>query len=338
MAVTIKDVALKARVSIASVSRALNGTGTVTSATRERVLRAAQQLRYTPHQAARSLITRRTHTIGVLLPDLHGEYFSELIRGIDKAARELGLHLLVSSSHGDSAEARLALESMNGRVDGVLIMSSHVDSQLVRGALSAALPAVHMNMPSKAGDAPTFVTDHFGGARALVRHFVSLGYCRIAHITGPEGNWDAEERLRGYKAVLAREAHAAELIVRGDFSEESGYLAARQLLALATRPDAVFAGNDMMAIGCLYAFTEAGLRVPDDIAIGGFDDIPISRYVTPALTTVRAQTTELGRQALGALAQAIANAGPGKGQRTVLDTQLVLRDSCHKSAVRAPER
>jgi LacI family transcriptional regulator len=338
MAVTIKDVALKARVSIASVSRALNGTGTVTRETRERVLRAAQQLRYTPHQAARSLITRRTRTIGVLLPDLHGEYFSELIRGIDKAARELGLHLLVSSSHGDSAEARLALESMNGRVDGVLIMSSHVDSQLVHGALTAALPAVHMNMPSMAGDSPTFVTDHFGGARTLVQHFVSLGYRRIAHITGPEGNWDAEERLRGYQAVLARGSGADELIVRGDFSEESGYLAGRRLLALAPRPDAVFAGNDMMAIGCLYAFTEAGLRVPDDIAIGGFDDIPISRYVTPALTTVRAQTTELGRQALSALAQSISSAGTGKGQRTVLDTQLVLRDSCHKSAIRTPER
>jgi LacI family transcriptional regulator len=336
MAVTIKDVALRARVSIASVSRALNGTGTVTSKTRERVLRAAQQLRYTPHQAARSLITRRTRTIGVLLPDIHGEYFSELIRGIDKTARELGLHLLVTSSHGDSAEARLALESMNGRVDGVLIMSPHVDNQLVSAALSTALPAVHMNMAAMAGDSPAFVTDHFGGACALVRHFVSLGYRRIAHITGPEGNWDAEERLRGYKAVLPRFALWPELIVRGDFSEESGYHAGRHLLTLAPRPDAVFAANDMMAIGCLYAFTEAGMRVPDDVAIGGFDDIPISRYVTPALTTVRAQTTELGRQALGALAQAIASPGAGNGQRHVLDTQLVLRDSSHRAPVREP--
>src|SRR5260221_13252003 len=126
MAATIKDVALRARVSIASVSRALNGTGVVTDQTRQRVLRAAQHLRYTPHQAARSLITRRTGTIGVLLPDMYGEYFSELIRGIDRAARLRGLHLLVSSSHGDGEEASLAFRALNRRVDGVLIMSPYV--------------------------------------------------------------------------------------------------------------------------------------------------------------------------------------------------------------------
>ena len=122
MAATIKDVALRARVSIASVSRALNGTGAVTEKTRQRVLRAARQLRYTPHQAARSLITRRTGTIGVLLPDIFGEYFSELIRGIDRAARERKLHLLVTSSHGNAQEAAVALASLNGRVDGALVM------------------------------------------------------------------------------------------------------------------------------------------------------------------------------------------------------------------------
>jgi len=328
MAATIKDVALRARVSIASVSRALNGTGAVTEKTRQRVVRAARALRYTPHQAARSLITRRTRTVGVLLPDIHGEYFSELIRGIDKAARERGLHLLVSSSHGDSGEAALALSSMNGRVDGILIMSPHVDAALTLGSLPATLPTVLMNMPASAGDAPTLLTDHYGGALAMVEHLKALGYKRIAHITGPEGNWDSDERLRGYHAALGRDAASHGPVLKGLFTEESGYLAGRALLAASPRPDAVFAANDMMAIGCLYAFTEAGLRVPQDIAIGGFDDIPIARYVTPALTTVRAQTTELGRQALDALAAAILEAGTGRGVRQVLGTQLVIRDSC----------
>jgi LacI family transcriptional regulator len=333
MAATIKDVALRARVSIASVSRALNGTGAVTEKTRERVLRAARQLRYTPHQAARSLITRRTRTIGVLLPDIYGEYFSELIRGIDRAARERSLHLLVTSSHGDAQEAAVALASMNGRVDGALVMSPHVDSALISGALSATLPTVLMNMPAEAGDLPTFLTDHYGGARAMVEHLKGLGYQRIAHITGPEGTWDSDERLRGYRAALGRELAAQGLVVPGDFSEESGYIAGRRIAAALPRPDAVFASNDMMAIGCLFALTEAGLRVPQDVAVTGFDDIPIARFVTPPLTTVRAQTTELGRQAFDELASAIAEPETVRCGRHTLGTQLVIRASCGASAV-----
>jgi LacI family transcriptional regulator len=331
MAATIKDVALRARVSIASVSRALNGTGAVTEKTRERVLRAARQLRYTPHQAARSLITRRTGTIGVLLPDIFGEYFSELIRGIDLAARELHLHLLVTSSHGDAKEAAVALASMNGRVDGALVMSPHVDSALISGALSSTLPTVLMNMPASAGELPTFLTDHYGGARAMVEHLRSLGYKRIAHITGPEGNWDSDERLRGYRAALGKELAAQGLVVPGNFSEESGYLAGRRIAAAEPRPDAVFAGNDMMAIGCLFALIEAGLRVPQDIAVAGFDDIPIARFVTPPLTTVRAQTTELGRQAFMELAGMIADPEHARPGRHTLGTQLVIRKSCGSS-------
>src|SRR5258708_11914763 len=137
MAVTIKDVALRARVSIASVSRARHGRGIVTEKTRLRVERAARQRRYTPHGVARSLITRRTNTIGVLLPDIYGEYFSELIRGIDRAARLRGPHLLVTSSHGHATEASLALRSLSGRLDGLLVMSPSVDPQLLRNALPA---------------------------------------------------------------------------------------------------------------------------------------------------------------------------------------------------------
>jgi len=343
MGATIKDVALRARVSIASVSRALNGTGVVREVTRQRVLRAAQHLRYTPHQAARSLITRRTRTIGVLLPDMHGEYFSELILGIDRAARARGLHLLVSSSHGDADEATLALRAMNGRVDGVLIMSPYVDAQMLDRALPSTLPTVLMNTPAEAGRAPAFLTDNFGGARAMVQHLRSLGYQRIAHITGPDSNYESGERLRGYRAALGREQSAHSLVLHGNFTEESGYQAGRQIAAATPRPDAVFAGNDMMAIGCLFALHEAGLRVPLDIALAGFDDIPIARYVTPPLTTVRAQTTDLGRQALEELAHEVEEPGSARRARHTLSTQLVIRASCadrqgfqnHPSAHRA---
>lgn len=319
---------MRARVSTASVSRVLNGSGAVTELTRQRVLRAARHLRYTPHEAARSLITRRTRTIGVLLPDIHGEYFSELIRGIDRAARLRGLHLLVSSSHGDADEAALALRAMNGRVDGVLVMSPYLNGRSLDAALLPTLPAVLLNTPESAGRAPAFVIDDFGGAKAMVEHLRSLGYQRIAHIAGPEGNYESAERLRGFQAALGRTLFAKAVVLAGNFTEESGYLAGQALAAQAPRPDAVFAANDMMAIGCLLALREAGVRVPEDIALAGFDDIPIARYITPPLTTVRAQTTELGQQALEELARAIAEPGSARVERHTLSTQMVIRESC----------
>ena len=335
LAATIKDVAMRARVSTASVSRVLNGSGVVTEPTRQRVLRAAQHLRYTPHEAARSLITRRTRTIGVLLPDIHGEYFSELIRGIDRAARLRGLHLLVSSSHGDADEAALALRAMNGRVDGVLVMSPYLDARSLDEALPPTLPAVLLNTPEDAGRTAAFVIDDFGGAKAMVEHLRAQGYQRIAHIAGPEGNYESAERLRGFQAALGRTLAAKALVLAGNFTEESGYLAGQALAAATPRPDAVFAANDMMAIGCLFALRDAGLACPADVAIAGFDDIPIARYVSPPLTTVRAQTTELGRQALDELARTIDEPASAKPMRHTLGTQLVVRDSCGGAAATA---
>lgn len=328
MAVTIRDVAREARVSIATVSRVVNGHGNVTDETRARILGVAERLHYVPDSAARSLITGLTHTVGVLLPDMYGEYFSELIRGIDRAARQRGLHLLVSSSHGDAGEATLALRAMHGRVDGVIIMSPHVDAKLLDRALSATLPTVLLNTPADSGRAPAFVTDNYGGARAMVEHFLSLGYKRIALIAGPEGNFESAERLRGFRAALGRARSAEHPVYAGNFTEESGYIAGRQIAAAKDRPDAVFAANDMMAIGCLYALTEAGLRVPQDVALAGFDDIPIARFVTPPLTTVRAQTAELGRQALEELARAIEDPDNVRRAQHTLPTRLVIRASC----------
>ena len=223
MAVTIKDVAREARVSVASVSRALNGHDTVTEDTRQRIAGVATRLRYVPHSGARSLITRRTQTIGALLPDLHGEFFSELIRGIDLAARARGLHLLVSSSHGDASEAAAALRAMLGRVDGMLVMSPHVDAGFLRDQLLADLPMVLMNTPLETERYSIMNVDNYGGAFAMVRHLIRCGHRRIALIAGPEHNYDAAERLRGYCAAMARFAPMVSTqVMHGDFTEESG--------------------------------------------------------------------------------------------------------------------
>ncbi|HYL70615.1 MAG TPA: LacI family DNA-binding transcriptional regulator [Candidatus Dormibacteraeota bacterium] len=327
MAATIKDVARRARVSIASVSRTLNHADTVAPEIRERVLRAARSLRYTPHAVARSLISRRTHTVGLVLPDMHGGYFSELIRGVDGAARSRGLHLLVSSSRGSSLEVTEALRSMNGRVDGLLVMSPHVDAATLVEALPVGLPTVLINSRAPAGIRPGFVVDDFGGARSMTAHLAGCGYRRIAHIRGQESHFESGERLRGYQAALTA-GGLQPLVLEGDFSEESGYRAGRELAARRERPDAVFAANDTMAIGCLFALTEAGIRVPEDMGLAGFDDVPVARYVSPPLTTVRADVAGIGQRALERLAAAIADPEREDSALETLPVELVVRASC----------
>ncbi len=300
MSVTIRDVAREAEVSVATVSRALNNQNNVAAAVRQRVREVAERLRYTPHHAARSLSSRRTQTIGVVLPDLYGEFFSELMFGIDTVAREHGLHLLVSSYHGDPIEQGAALRSMRGRVDGLLVMSPYADEDAhLADALASSVDAVLINARPLPGERRAIGIDNHAGARAMVAHLVENGCRSIAFITGPEGNFDASERLRGYHDAMAELLpHAHALVLPGDFSEASGQRAAEAVLSAGHRPDGVFAANDMMALGCLFALLHAGVDVPGEIAVAGFDDIPLARYVRPALTTMRVDIAELGADAM----------------------------------------
>lgn len=325
--VTIRDVAREANVSVASASRALNGLNKVTETTRERVLGAARNLRYVPHSGARSLITRCTDTVGVVLPDLYGEFFSEVIRGIDVAARARGLHLLVSSSHGDPAQAAAAIRSMRGRVDGLLIMSPHVDAEVLSRNLSDDLPTVLMNTPTGSRRYPSFEVDNHGGACAVVRHLTEQGRRRIVHIAGPDANHESSERRRGYIDALSEAAPDVEpRVLQGDFSEEGGFQAGVTLAAFDEPPEAVFAANDVMAIGCLRALQDAGLRVPQDVALAGFDDIPLARWVRPGLTTARVRIADLGRRALERLASGDWPSSHDNSAQ-IVRPELVVRES-----------
>ena len=317
---------------MASVSRAMNGGSGVTAATSERIHAAASRLQYVPHAAARMLITRRSNTIGALLPDLYGEFFSELIRGIDLAARARGFHLLVSSSHDGAEEAAAAVRSMQGRVDGLLILSARVDAAFLRSNLPKSLPVVLINSAVKSTAHTVLNVDNFAGASAMVQHLLQAGHASVAFIAGPESNFDAQQRDKGYRAAMAKYAPNAPIrIVAGDFTEESGYRAGRELLAQQPHPRAVFAANDMMAVGCLTAFKEAGLRVPQDIALAGFDDIPVARYVTPSLSTVRVRIVELGRIALEQLVAQLDKADPAPISVQTLGCEIVVRESCGAS-------
>jgi LacI family transcriptional regulator len=317
-------------VSVATVSRVLNDSGPVSDATRERIQRAASRLRYTPNGAARSLITRRTHTIGVLLPDLYGEFFSEVIRGIDLVAQRSGYHMLVSSSHSEQAALEAALGAMRGRVDGLIVMSPDLDQHTLRSSLAACPAVVLLNCAAQTADFDAIKIDNVGGASAMTRHLLSLGHRRIAFIAGAAGNVDAEERRRGYRLALksARIAHDPTLEVAGEFTESGGFRAAQELLATRPRPTAIFAANDSMAIGALSALREVGVGVPEEVSVAGFDDIPIARYTSPPLTSVHVPIIELGERATTRLVAALASDRPRRRQCETLATELVVRQSC----------
>lgn len=330
MTTTIRDVAIHAGVSVATVSRALNNSGPVREETRARIQAAVKALQYRPNSAAQSLITRRTRTLGVLLPDLHGEFFSELIRGLDEAAQKRGYHLLLSSSHDLATELDVALHRMGGRVDGLVVMAPKLDAETLDGLLPRNVPVVLLNSPRAGHAVYGLRIDNRGGARAVVSHLIGHGHRRIAIITGPTGNHDAAERLAGYREAL-REAGLAEdpeIEVEGDFRTSSGFEATSRILALRLRPTALFASNDAMALGALSALRDAGVSVPQEMALVGFDDLSSAQYSIPPLSSVHIAIEELGTRAITRLMEVLEKGGPVEGQREVLPARPVFRRSC----------
>ena len=319
------------------MSRALNDTGPVRAETRQRVLEAVERLGYVPHSAARSLSTRKTMSIGVLLPDMHGAFFGEIVRGIDLAARAAGYHLLVSGSHSDAAETAALLQTLHGRVDGLILMAPALGGAWLQKALPRRVPVVLLNDDGTDGRHHSLRIDNRLGARLAVEHLVALGHHAIAFLGGPVGNADAAERLAGYREALVAAGLplTAHLELSGDFGEESGLLAGAKVAALIPRPTAIFAANDAMAIGCLAALRERGLRVPEDVSLVGFDDVPIARYLTPALTSVQVPIAELGQQAMARLLDAIDGESAGGPTHTVIEPTLAIRASA--TAVGAPK-
>lgn len=329
---TIRDVARTAAVSVASASRALNGHPSVTPATRARVLEAADALNYVPHLGARSLSTRRSNTIGVVLPDLFGEFFSEIIRGIDYAAHRRGLQLLLSNMHGSAQETAAALRAMRGRVDGLLVMSPQLDADFLAHNLPKGLPAVVLNGRIEGARHASIAIDNQAGAHAAVTHLVAQGCKRIAHLSGPQGNADADERARGFReAVASMLGDHDPVVLAGDFSEEAGIAAGTELAGRDV--DGVFSANDIMAIGCMAALSEAGRTIPGDIAMVGFDDVPIARYVTPALSTMRVHIAQLGESALERLVATIEADQPPEATAEFLMPELVVRASSARTGI-----
>jgi LacI family transcriptional regulator len=324
---TIRDVAERAKVSIASVSRVLNGLENVSDQTRTRVTDAVQALGYVPHAGARSLSLSRTNAIGVVLPDLHGEFFSEIMRGMDREASARGYLLLLSNMHAGGDRSDGALRAMRGRVDGLLVMAPHLTEVELAAALPSGIPTILINTRGHVGGHPGIRLDNAAGVRAVVKHLATIGRRRLLHIAGPADNVDAQERAAAC-AEAAKELGIAYDVVQGDFSEQSGEAAIGALLEAREPFDAVFAGNDMMALGALHALRLAGRRVPEDIAVAGFDDIPLARML--GLTTVQVRIADLGERTIQRLVSMLEGGGSSGDELHM--PELVIRSTTADAA------
>jgi LacI family transcriptional regulator len=325
-------IAALAGVSIATVSRALNNSGPVKEATRTRILQLAQEYQYKPNPIARSLSTKQTDTIGLILPEMADEFFMDIIRGIDEEAYRAKRFLLVSSFHTQRNIAETLLEFMgSGRVDGVILMAPEGQNGLIDTLRRSRRPIVLLNPPREAEEFVYFRINNFQGAFAIVDHLCGHGYRHIGMITGPRGNIDAEERLNG-----CREAHRQHdlsfpeaFIIPGDFSARSGYYGFMRLMSQMEKPEAVFAANDMMAMGAYQAAKSLNLRIPQDVALVGFDDIFLSQLLTPRLTTVHVPIAELAGKAVRYLLQMInGEVDPALPYHEELAAGLVIGGSC----------
>ncbi len=332
MDINIIEIARRAGVSTATVSRALNNNGPVREETRQKVLQIARELNYKPNPIARSLSRKQTDTIGVILPELVDEFFMEIIRGIDETAYRANRYVMLSSFHSQRNIVETLLEFMgSGRVDGVILMAPQMQTELSSLLQKSKKPVVLLNVSKTIEDSVCFNIDNYHGAFSITRHLIDHGYQRIGMIQGPEGNCDAEERFRGFSDALSKHNLPVEnsLIVQGDFAAKSGYYGFGRLMNQEQKPDAIFAANDMMAVGCFEAAKSSNIKIPDDVAIVGFDDIYLGRLLSPQLTTVHVPISELGSKAIHYLLRMInGEVDSDQPYREELSTGLVIGGSC----------
>jgi len=331
---TLEQVAALAGVSRATVSRVVNGSPKVSPAVRAQVERAVAKLGYVPNRAARSLVTRRADSVALVVSEPHARFFSEpffagMVRGVSAALAETGVQLLLLIAQDLPDRGWLERYVVGGHVDGVLLASLHGDDPLPGTLERAGVPAVLIGRPVDQAAPGSYVdADNRGGAGKAVGHLARRGRRRIATITGSLDMGVGQDRLEGYRDGLAAAglAGAGDLVETGDFTEEGGAAAMGRLLERPGGPvDAVFAASDLMAAGALRALRAAGRRVPEDVAVVGFEDSAVARYAQPPLTTVRQPIEEMGRQATRLLLAQVA--GEAGGMHLILDTELVVRAS-----------
>jgi LacI family transcriptional regulator len=329
-AVTAVEVARHAGVSIATVSRVLHGTVNVRQEVADRVREAVSELGYVPHAAARNLARGKTNTLGVVMPEIGVEFFSPMLRGIESACREAGYDLLIASQSPEDTRRPEHRTLGRHNTDGLLIFTDNVDLAELELMHRQRFPVVLLYRSAPEGlPVPCVTIENRAGARQVVDHLIEAhGRRRIAFLAGPEGNEDSYWRERGYRESL--EAHGIpfdrSLIGKGDFRSQTAQATVTRWLSEGRDFDAIFTGDDDSAGGSLLALTAAGKRVPEDVALVGFDDTMVSRYLSPPLTTVHAPTERVGQEAVRQLVCLLS--GEEAEPVTLLPTNLVIRKSC----------
>ncbi len=315
-----------------TVSRVLNGhaASTIRPETRQRVIVAADRLGYRPSALARSLRLQRTLTLGMLVPDITNPFFSSIIKGAEDAARERGYNLILCNSEDEPEREATYLRVLRERqVDGLLIASSQMADATIAELREEAFPFVLLNRAAQSAGDLAVVVDNHAAAVEVVAHLAALGHRRVGHIAGPQNTTTGVERREGYRAGVSTYGLAddPELVVEADaFSEEAGHRALGIMLAGPARPTAVFGANDLIAIGMLQRLREIGLRVPQDLSIVGFNDIPLAGLLEPALTTVRVPQLEMGVSGARLLIDQLEGKSLGD-VRVTLPTELIIRAS-----------
>lgn len=328
--VGIVDIAREAGCSINTVSRALNDMPGVSAGAKARVLAAAERLHYTPSRVARSLLASSTKTLGLVVTDCTNPFYARAIRAVEDFAFARDYSVILCNSGEDyQREMRAIRMLLESRVDGILITPVQGPYEHIAELLDRRIPFVLVGRRFEMLDTPYVTSDNVGGARTAVSHLLSLGHRVVGHVTGRQEISSVAERLAGFCQALQEHGLPLDsaLVVRGERDVEGGLACARQLLACRPRPTAIFAYNDLQALGVLRAARELRLRVPEELAVVGFDDIELSAFFEVPLTTVAQPTYELGRRAVEMLFQLMHDPLSAKDRQVILHPELIVRSS-----------
>jgi LacI family transcriptional regulator len=329
---TIKDVARDAKVSVTTVSHVVNKTRFVSSDACVRVLAAIESLGYVPSALARSLKNNRTHTVGMIIPNNSNPYFAEIIRGIEDTCFNAGFNVMLCNSDDDPQKQGQYIRVLTEKqVDGLIVLSSGGDDELGRHLKQVKMPLVLVDREVENLGADLVEVNHEAGGWLATRHLLELGHRRIGCITGPLGLSSSSQRLGGFERAMREAGHAVpnELLYHSDFTSAGGHTAMQALMKLGRPPTALFACNDLMAFGAISAASSAGLVLPRDVSVIGFDDIALAAYCSPPLTTIAQPKQTLGALAARMLLARIVE--PDRVfQRDILEPSLCLRQSTAK--------
>ena len=329
---TIRDVAELAGVHPSTVSRVINSDSRISEKTKNKVLLIIKKLEYTPNAIARGLKTKRTYTLGMLIPDITNPFFAELARGVEDAANKNSFNIILCNTDDKPKKERTYLEILREkRVDGLILGTAHIRDKSILELEKKKFPYILISRNIEGLEKNCIIVDDIEGGMRATEYLIKLGHHRIAHISGPLKTRSGLNRLKGYQLALKKHKieHKDELVGEGDFRIRGGYQAMKRFLKLTKPPTAIFAANDLLALGAMQAIQKKNFYIPEDFSIIGFNDIELASFVYPSLTTMRQPMLEMGALAVEMLLRIIEE-GEFNQRKIVLKPKLIIRESCKK--------